>query len=628
MQLSTIKISNLLSFPYVENLTSIEGVKFHNSESGVINIIIGPNGSGKSNLLDIINAVWKYGISSNYAITSNEWGDRIVIKQNPPHYLHKHRLTPHEHAHVYMSVLLHQYDFDNLTFVSQHSEEINALIEHYSDSPVRFSPVDMHSLILYNKVSLYCHVDTDHEAITLRRHKIDSSLEFIYNYLQHFELIQHCITLVNRLREWTDERVRDSLWNKINGKEERYPLRNTFALIWSHSRTGEPAAASMPKPLRFCLKKYQIYKMKAEKKGENEKGKSEQFLSSINETLSRYVSLHMSIDDRDGKENYSIHDIHFQDRDGYRMTFQDLSSGEQSFVSIILLLYGHDLYNGMMIIDEPEIHLHPQSQELFITLLEEMKTRQKMQFIIATHAPSMINEHNINHVFRCHKKHSITTITSPANSIDQDEASLLQILKFEYIAKIFFVDRIIMVEGETDMYFLNFYLSYLKQQKDWQWRIDNYEIITIGGKGGFKKRKRFLTRFSIQASYVCDRDNIIEYGIINTINPHVTGQRKLKHKPDFGGSKYASMVWKMRSQQPGKYQMIRKRIQQLYDQDVYIMMEGDLEAYLWLPAKGLDDTIYFCQNNFLHWLTDKNFASKREEINTIIARIFSENTLS
>ena len=40
MQLATVKISNLLSFPYVENLTAIDAVKFHNIESGVINILI------------------------------------------------------------------------------------------------------------------------------------------------------------------------------------------------------------------------------------------------------------------------------------------------------------------------------------------------------------------------------------------------------------------------------------------------------------------------------------------------------------------------------------------------------------------------------------------------------------
>ena len=99
-----------------------------------------------------------------------------------------------------------------------------------------------------------------------------------------------------------------------------------------------------------------------------------------------------------------------------------------------------------MIIDEPEIHLHPQSQELFIELLEDMKRRQKMQFVIATHAPSMINEHNINHVFRCDKQHHNTIINCPTSSMGEDDATLLQMLKFDHIAKIFFVNTIILVE--------------------------------------------------------------------------------------------------------------------------------------------------------------------------------------
>lgn len=92
--------------------------------------------------------------------------------------------------------------------------------------------------------------------------------------------------------------------------------------------------------------------------------------------------------------------------------YEELSSGEQSFLSLILLIYSHDLQNGFLIIDEPELHLHPQSQKEFLNLIEEMKTKQHMQCIIATHSPMMINEHNINHVFRCSKVDGKSIISS------------------------------------------------------------------------------------------------------------------------------------------------------------------------------------------------------------------------
>lgn len=157
-------------------------------------------------------------------------------------------------------------------------------------------------------------------------------------------------------------------------------------------------------------------------------------------------------------------------------------------MSLILTITSHDLEHGMLIIDEPEIHLHPQSQERIIELLEEMKTRQYMQVILATHAPSMINEHNINHVFRCSKHNIITEIVCPQTALGEDDATLLQMLKFDHIAKIFFVDTIILVEGETDMYFFSHYLAYLKTLKTGKTGktgperskvLDNYEIVTI-----------------------------------------------------------------------------------------------------------------------------------------------------
>jgi ABC-type multidrug transport system ATPase subunit len=47
MQLTNVKISNLLSFPYQPDITLIEGVKFYNKDNNV-NVLIGPNGAGKS----------------------------------------------------------------------------------------------------------------------------------------------------------------------------------------------------------------------------------------------------------------------------------------------------------------------------------------------------------------------------------------------------------------------------------------------------------------------------------------------------------------------------------------------------------------------------------------------------
>ena len=50
---------------------------------------------------------------------------------------------------------------------------------------------------------------------------------------------------------------------------------------------------------------------------------------------------------------------------GNSLDFADLSDGEQSLLSMLFTMYGYDLNQGMIVIDEPEIHFHPQMQRSF-----------------------------------------------------------------------------------------------------------------------------------------------------------------------------------------------------------------------------------------------------------------------
>ncbi|MEI8008657.1 MAG: AAA family ATPase [bacterium] len=53
-------------------------------------------------------------------------------------------------------------------------------------------------------------------------------------------------------------------------------------------------------------------------------------------------------------------------------TFADLSDGEQSLLSMIFTMYGYELNQGMVIVDEPEIHFHPQMQRSFSKMIEKI----------------------------------------------------------------------------------------------------------------------------------------------------------------------------------------------------------------------------------------------------------------
>ncbi|MFZ6694478.1 AAA family ATPase [Stenotrophomonas acidaminiphila] len=67
------------------------------------------------------------------------------------------------------------------------------------------------------------------------------------------------------------------------------------------------------------------------------------------------------------------------------------SSGEQCLLVLMLGVAGHIQDDSLVLIDEPEISLHPEWQERFIELLQAAFSDYRgCQFVIATHSPQII----------------------------------------------------------------------------------------------------------------------------------------------------------------------------------------------------------------------------------------------
>lgn len=154
----------------------------------------------------------------------------------------------------------------------------------------------------------------------------------------------------------------------------------------------------------------------------------------------------------------SRYNFFLEDDAGHKYHFDDLSSGDKAIIFIITAMYGFDLQNGLIIIDEPELHLHPQMQKKLLAVMERVGDALQMQCIIATHSSLLINENNIQYVHRFYSKDHQTKVVAPLHAYHEQEANLVQILRFTNTAKIFFVDKIIMVEGEIDELFFGYYL--------------------------------------------------------------------------------------------------------------------------------------------------------------------------
>lgn len=115
------------------------------------------------------------------------------------------------------------------------------------------------------------------------------------------------------------------------------------------------------------------------------------------------VSL-LSIDGKDADSSYvraiivlmdvglmRLMDLRLQKKNFGELSLKKASSGEQCLLVLILGIAGHITDGALILIDEPEISLHPRWQEEFMILLTTSFAGYRgCQFVVATHSPQVI----------------------------------------------------------------------------------------------------------------------------------------------------------------------------------------------------------------------------------------------
>ena len=146
MKIREVKISNLMSFPYVENINDFEWIDFEKIENSLdMNILIGANWSWKSNFIEIINQFcrnlifdYTFDLSILKEKKESEYKHAIQLIPKTAYKVSKHTKYQNCPANFEVVVELFDADFDNIGFVCKNTKKINLIIEKYSDLTYRF----------------------------------------------------------------------------------------------------------------------------------------------------------------------------------------------------------------------------------------------------------------------------------------------------------------------------------------------------------------------------------------------------------------------------------------------------------------------------------------------------------
>lgn len=183
--------------------------------------------------------------------------------------------------------------------------------------------------------------------------------------------------------------------------------------------------------------------------------------------------------------------------------YDKLGAGFRQVFTILMYLF-NPLYT-VLLLEEPEIHLHPALQKKLLYIFEHENIDN--QIFMTTHSPIFIRPTNLHELFRVTRENDLTHIYSPRLTNAQlDYNRLTQELNAEN-CEMFFADTVLFVEGASDQLLM-------------QGLIDRFysgskeiKVIQLYGKSNIDVYVELLNLFNIPYHVLLDRDALYDTGI-------------------------------------------------------------------------------------------------------------------
>lgn len=682
-----MRVSNILSFRYFDDINDAPEIKFEK-----LSILIGHNGSGKSTILEIIHFIFGNvlfadpNLELTYKNTTNQ--KSLIQHRNissAGFRLQKNWNFTDKIQKIRIEIEIDKQDEENIKNLKINYNSFKEVLTKYSAFSIPdYGPYD------FSKKNIVIDIELDNvNGIKVNEKPINqyysSSGDLLLDYIiksnyygaaldlerenTHFskiEPIQNTFGFIGSFRNYgsVGDKFNITSGSTVDNHQKNY--RSSQYVKSTHTvETKEPAIFNHIRGVLSYAHSDLCISHNGGIKNANVNIKNNAYIKQINNYL-KSIDLEITINRTDDHNpNYQFTFIK-KGKDNFSFDFEALSAGQRSFLHIIFEVIGNNIKNGCLIIDEPELHLHNQLQQEYLNLINELSKARSCQFIMVTHSDVFVNEKTLNNVvrFALEKEGSEEYSNVFTRKIKADrESDLIKLLDNKRSGSIFFSKKVILVEGETDRYFFQSILDkkYPKLKQD-------ITVMNIDGKKKYPRWKKFLESFGIENYFICDFDNVDDFGILTTLEykeiikeckeeiikkidrdcikrENCTDAVKLfanletilnkknntitvKEKNDLLCLFAYMLTTRLPSDSLNKYikkhrklkNKINKGIISKYDEGVFILKSGSLEAYTEKP-KSLEDVVNFCNTKELNIFLKNKGNIKSQEINTIIERI-------
>ena len=188
------------------------------------------------------------------------------------------------------------------------------------------------------------------------------------------------------------------------------------------------------------------------------------------------------------------------------------ASGILQLVALLAAIHNNEI--GALLIDEPEISLHPQHQAF---LLEEMEAvagepsdPERKLIVIATHSASLLPLRKIGELPAIA---FFSSARKPPAQVSTDDGILQRAKLAGMVARLsathrmaMFAERVLLVEGPSD----EIIATQLARRLDLRLLARNAQILPIGGKGEFAEATKLFRLMNKQIGVLADLDALAD----------------------------------------------------------------------------------------------------------------------
>lgn len=243
--------------------------------------------------------------------------------------------------------------------------------------------------------------------------------------------------------------------------------------------------------------------------------------------------------------------------DGKTRPIDELSTGQRAIINIAATLTVGSETQALVLIDEIENHLHPVVQSSLREAITEL-SNEKCQVIAITHSPVFVDKETLVNTLRVYMVDGSSNVHNCNVTLRgaRYERAIVDVVSLTKSARIFFANKVLLVEGMTDELFFSGYIRHLYGQVD-------LEVISVGSKDQLPIWRKIIEKFSIQVYTIADLDGALK--------------RAIKLKSNVTKVDGVSITWGQVDE--SEYSVVLEAIKHKNAKGDFVLSKGGLETY-------------------------------------------------